>query len=495
MRIGFAQVWQETHTFSPLPTGLREFEANGLYFGREILERMVGIGEIGGFLAAAGNAGDVEPWPIIRAWALSSGRITTEALAFLETRLLAGLKQALPLDGLFVSLHGSAAAEQVDDVEGHLMSAIRQVVGDDLPVIVSLDHHANITRRLAGSVDALVGYQELPHDPFETGERAARLLFATVRRKISPCIGWQKIPMLAPADRGLTTERPMKVWFDMARHMEQLPGVISASNFPVQPWLDVEELGWSAVVVTDNDRPLAERLAAELADKAWEMRREFWAIRRLPPAEAIGRAATASQGPIVVADASDSVLSGAPGDSTCLLREMLRQKITCTALVPMVDPEVVETAIGAGVGQQITVQIGGKMDKVFGEPLEISAVVEGIAPEALASAGPWGKAEMGRAALLGIGSVKVLVSQLRGLGGADPEAYRHFGVEPAQAQIIVVKMYFNFPGLRPFAKGSVLADCPGLSTWDLRQFEWRRAPRPIFPLDDLPEWRALVRLP
>ncbi len=495
MKIGLAQVWQETHTFSPLPTGLGEFESNGLYFGREILERMQGVAEVGGFLAAAKAAGDVEPIPIMRAWALSSGRITTDALAFLETRLLSGLKQALPVDGFFVSLHGSAAAEQVDDVEGHLMSAIREVVGDDLPVVVSLDHHANITHRLANSVDALVGYQELPHDPFETGERAARLLFATVRKEVSPCVGWQKIPMLAPADRGLTNEWPMKEWFDMARRIEKQPGVISVSNFPVQPWLDVEELGWSALVVTDNEPRLAGHLAAELANKAWELRSEFWDIRRLPPAEAIGQAATAAQGPIVVADASDSVLSGAPGDSTCLLREMLKQKITCSALVPVVDREVVEAAIGAGIGQQITVQLGGKMDKVFGEPLEITATVEGIASEGLASTGPWGKAEMGRTVLLRVGSVKVLVSQLRGLGGSDPEAYRRFGVEPAEAQIIVVKMYFNFQGLRPIVKGSVMADCPGFSTWDLRQFTWRRAPRPIFPLDDLPEWRARAEIP
>jgi len=108
----------------------------------------------------------------------------------------------------------------------------------------------------------------------------------------------------------------------------------------------------------------------------------------------------------------------------------------------------------------------------------------------MAAVGPWGSADMGRTALLAIGPVRLLVSERRGFGGADPETYRRFGVDPAQAQIIVVKMYFNFQDLRSLMKGSVMADCPGLSTWDLRRFDWRRAPRPLFPLDELPEWHA-----
>jgi microcystin degradation protein MlrC len=490
MRIALAQVFQETHTFSPLPTGPKEFEHNGLYFGDDILEKMPGVGEIGGYLAAAEEAGGVDTVPIIRAWAMSGGRITTQASEFLEQQLVTGLQRILPVDGIFLSMHGATASEKVDDVVGSLAAAVRRQVGNDLPIVLSLDHHANITRRIIGSVNALVGYQALPHDPFETGERAARLLFAMLKGGISPRIAWQKIPMLAPPDRGHTAEPPMKEWFDLARRMEQQPGVVSASTFPVQPWLDVEELGWSAVVVTDNDPGLARRLAAQLANKAWEMRKEFWAVRRVSPAEVIRQAAEAAEGPVIIADASDSVLSGAPGDSTCLLKEMLEQRITCTALLPMVDREAVEAAIRAGVGQEITVMVGGKLDHVFGQPLKITARVVGLAAQGLTTTSPWGTAEMGRTALLEMGSIKLLVSELRGYGGADPGAYRYFGLEPAQAQLIVVKMYFNFAGLRPIMKGSLMADCPGLSGWDLRKFTWRKAPRPIFPLDELSDWHA-----
>jgi len=493
MRIAMAQVWQETHTFNPMATGLVELEESGLYFGDEILEKMWGVAEIGGFLAAAEEEeAEVELVPIIRAWAGSGGRVTGEALDFLEGKLVSGLRESLPVDGVLLSLHGAAAADRVDDFEGYLLSAVRRVVGESVPVVVSLDHHANITQRIVESVNALVGYQTQPHDPFETGERAARTLFAIVQGVITPTVGWQKIPMVAPADRGLTAEWPMREWFDLARAMEEHPGVISVSNFPVQPWLDVAELGWATVVVTDNDQVLANQLAAELANKAWELREAFWAVRRVPPEDAIRQAVAAKEGPIVISDASDSVLSGAPGDGTCLLKEMLRQRITCTALLPMIDPQVVEAAIQAGPGSQIAVLVGGKLDPVFGEPVEVTGTVAGVAETGLTSTLTWGAAEMGRTVLLDVGSIRMMVSELRGVGGADPDAYRHFGVEPAEAQMAVVKMYFNFAGFRPIMKGTIMADCPGLSGWDLRQFKWERAPRPVFPLDELPEWQATV---
>lgn len=487
MKIAIGQIWQETNTFSPISTDLKSFEQNGLYFGAEILEQMRGVGELGGFLAAVDNETDpVEPVPIIRAWAMSSGRVTKQALYFFEDKLVNGLAKSLPVDGVFLSMHGAAASEEVDDLEGYLLSAIRSVLGVDIPVVVSLDHHANITRSLVDSVDALVGYQTQPHDPVETGMRAARILFASIKGEIWPDIGWQKIPMLAPADRGHTGEWPMKAWFDLARAIEQRPSVISCSNFPVQPWLDVPELGWASVVVTNSNPHLAKQCAAELAEKAWELREAFWDVRRLPPEQAIRRAAEAIEGPVIICDASDSVLSGAPGDSTCLLKEMLRQRIECSALLPMVDSEVVAKAIEAGVGSPIAARVGGKLDTVFGEPVKIKGKVTGIARRALRPLLHWGSSSMGRTVLLEIGSIKMVVSEHVGIGGTHPDIYRHFGLHPADAQIIVVKTYYQYQHFNDMLRDVIMVDCPGLSSWDLRQFEWEKAPRPIYPLDDLP---------
>jgi microcystin degradation protein MlrC len=495
MKIALAQIWQETNTFSPVSTDLSAFELNDLYLGAEIPEYMRGVGEIGGFLEALqdAGAGKFELVPILRAWAMSSGRVTSQALAFFEDTLLRGLSRSMPVDGVFLSLHGAAASESVDDLEGHLLSAVRNVVGGSVPVVASLDHHANITRRMVESADALLGYQRQPHDPFETGVRAAKVLFAALLGDISPCMDWQKIPMLAPADRGLTSEWPMKAWFELARTLEKQTGVISCSCFPVQPWLDVPELGWSAIVITDGNPELAQQCTSELANMAWELRHAFWEIRRLAPQEAIRRAVEAKHGPTIICDASDSVLSGAPGDGTCLLREMLEQGITCAALMPIVDPEVVELAITAGLGEQIEVRLGGKLDSVFGTPVELTARIAGVAEDGLKPLLHWGSANMGRTVLLEVGSIKVVVSEHAGIGGTHPDIYKHFGLEPAEAKIIVVKTYYQFQHFNAILKDVFMADCPGLSTWNLRQFQWHKAPRPLFPLDDLREWRGIPR--
>lgn len=490
MRIAIAQIMQETNTFSAVATGLRGFEQGGLYFGDEILERMRGVGEIGGFLAAAEEeASEVELLPIIRAAAMSGGRITAETLEFFEEKLVYGLRKAQAIDGLFLSMHGAAASEKVDDVEGYLLTAVRRVIGDDVPVVVPLDHHGNITKLIIESADAVVGYQTHPHDPFETGTRAAEILFALVKEEISPAIGWQKIPMIAPADRFATADGPMKAWFDLAREMEKRPGVISVSNFPVQPWLDVLELGWSAVVITDNDAGLAQELAAELANKAWELRKRFWVLRGLPPEEVIRRAVEAKEGPVIICDGSDSVHAGAPGDSTCLLQEMLKQEIECTAFLPMVDPEVVEEAIRAGVGSEITVLVGGKLDKVFSEPVEVTARVTGVA-EGLKIDIHMGSFDMGRTVVLEVGSIKLVVSEHPGVGGIHPVMYRRFGMEPAKAKMIVLKTIVNTSYYSSLAKDVVWADCPGSSPSNLELLDWVQAPRPIYPLEELPGWRA-----
>lgn len=492
MKIAIAQVFQETNTFSPLTTGINEFKQGGLYFGDEILENMRGIGEIGGFLSVINDeANCIEVVPLVRALAMSGGRVTSKALNYFEETLVDGLGENSPLDGIYLSMHGAAASENVDDFEGYLLSKARSIVGSEIPIVVSLDHHANITKTIVESVDALTAYQTQPHDPYETGIRATHLLLRIIRKDINPTIAWRKIPMVAPADRGITSAWPMKEWFDLARSKEKLPGVISISNFPVQPWLDVEDFGWSTVVITNNNFEMAQGLVTELANKAWELREEFWKIQKVPISDAVKRAKEAKEGPFIICDTSDSVLSGSPGDSTYILREMLEQKFDCSALLPIVDSEVVDVAINAGVGKEISVLIGGKIDKIFNKPIEVSGKVVGFSHESLSFPfGQWGNVAMGRCAILEIGSIILFVSEFGGIGGTHPDMYKFFGLDPAEAKVIIVKTYFHYQNFSSILKDAYMVDSPGLSQWDLRQFEWKNIPRPIYPLDELSDWNA-----
>lgn len=492
MRIAIAKFGQETSTFSPVATTLDTFREFGIYEGDEMLEEAKRVGSIAGFLEAA-DAAKMEwtPIPLFRAWAGASGLITAETLHFFEERLKAGLQAAAPVDAFYFDLHGAGQAENEPDTEGYLLEISRKILGDSVPIVIALDHHANVTQLMVDCADALVGHRTQPHDPYDTGKLAGKMLFNMLQGKIKPAMAWQKIPMITHQEQFLTSQGPMKIWFDLAREMETRPNVVSVSTFPMQPWLDIPEGGWAAVVVTNNDRPLAEKLAAELAQQAWDLRADFWKQDSIPPSAAIQRALAAEKGLVILSDTGDSVFGGASGDSTVILREMLRQQIKQPALVPMADAEVVDIAIAAGEGSTITVMLGGKLDPNFAQPVEITARVLKIGGGRIkADIIGMESFDMGRAVLLQAGSIYIVVSEKRAIGGNHPIVYRHFGIEPAEAKMVVLKTASNWQYYQTMTSEVIRVDTPGATMSGLHAFKWTQLPRPIYPLDELPEWKA-----
>lgn len=485
MRIAIAHIGQETGSFTPTLTTIDTFRAFGLYEGQEILDKMRNVGPVGGFLAAAAEEKlDYTPLPVFQAWGGAHGPLTAETLHFLEEKLVTGLARVLPVDGFFFSQHGAAAAENDPDVEGYLLAAARRVLGPDVPIVCPLDHHGNVTQRMIDLMTGMVAHRTQPHLPFETGKLAAHQLFAILRGEIKPTVAWRKIPMLAHQEQFLTSGGPMKVWFDRAREYETLPGVVSVSPFPMQPWLDVPEGGWATVVITNNDQALAERLADEHARMVWEMRDQFWVYESIPVAEAVQKAVAAERGVILLSDTGDSVFGGAPGDSTHILRELLRQNVPQTALVPIVDAEVVAEAINAGIGSTISTQLGGKLATAFHQPVPVTAKVAAIGGGRLEAVVVGLESfDMGRAVLLEAGAVKIVVSEHEGIGGNHPLVYRHFGIEPATAKMVVMKTASNFQYYTDMASAIIRVDTQGPTMSHLEQLPWQAVPRPIYPLD------------
>lgn len=501
MRIAIAFYMQETSSFSPVRTTLDTFKLHGLYEGDEVLKKSK-TGYLQGFMdAAKESAVNWTPVPIIYGAGGANGPITAETLSYFEEKITAGIKAAQPIDAMYFGLHGAGEAENAPDSEGYLLNKLREVIGDDLPLVIALDHHANITQLMIDKVDGLVAHRTQPHDLYDTSREAGRMLFSILKVKIKPTMAMKKIPLITHQEQYLTSKGPMKIWFDLAREMETRPGVISTTTCPMQPWLDVPEGGWSAVVVTDNDLPLAERLSEELADKAWELRDDFLHRESIPAAEAVKRAVDAERGLVVLSDTGDSVYGGASGDSNCLLKEMLTQQIKVPALVPMVDAEVVEKAIKAGVGETITVMIGGKLDTNFCQPVEITAKVAriggGIITRTSSTPGSGTtdvnedlgvSFDMGRAVLLEGGSIKIVVSEEVGIGGNNPIVYEHFGLNPGDAKMVVVKTASNWQSFQEYISEVIRADTPGATMSNLKQFNWKQLPRPIYPLDELQTW-------
>jgi microcystin degradation protein MlrC len=492
MRVAIANVTQETCSFTPTRTSIDAFRRYGLYEGAEILDKLRGIGTIGGFLDEADRLQvNYTPVPLLRASGGSSGPLTAATLDYLEERLTATLERALPVDGMFLGLHGAAAAENDPDVEGHLLAALRRILGPGVPIVSSFDHHGNVTQRMIDTLDGLVAHRTQPHSPYETGQLAARQLFAILRGELKPTIAWRKIPMLAHQEQFATARGPMKLWFDQARAYEAEPGVVSVSPFPMQPWLDVPEGGWATVVVTNDDQSLAERIADEHAHMAWQMRDRFWVYNSIPVEAAVRQAVEAERGVVLLSDMGDSVFGGAPGDSVHILAEMMRQQVAQTALLPVVDPEVVQRAVTAGIGATITAQLGGTLTTAFHQPVTLTATVAGIhnGPIEVEVVG-LESFDMGRAVLLEAGAIRIVVSEREGIGGNHPVVYRILGLEPATAKMIVMKTAANFQYYAEMTSAVIRVDSPGPTMSHLEQFDWQRIPRPIYPLDEGIEWES-----
>ena len=484
MNIAIASYGQETSSFSPVPTTLDTFKLYGLFAGDEILQKCRDIGSIGGFLQTMDAQLDWTPVPIIHGWAGASGALTKETLAYFAEALEKGLRDAGPLDAMYFALHGAAVADGVHDTEAYLLRIVRGLIGNDIPLVISLDHHANLTDAIVDHADALVAHRTQPHDQFETGELAAQLLRGIVRDKTRPTTAWRKIPLITHQEQFLTAHGPMKQWFDLARDMESRPGVLSASTLPMQPWLDVPQGGWAAAVVTDNDPELADKLVQELADEAWALRESFCRLDSITPEAAIQRAVDADKGLVILSDTGDSIWGGATGDSNVLLAEMIRQQVPHRALITLVDPEAVEAAMAAGVGGTLTTMIGGKLDPNFGTPTQVTAKVAAIGGGRVdVSLLGFESYDLGSAALLEIGEIRLVVSENRGIGGNHPSVYEHFGLDVADARMLVVKTASNWQFYQPWIDQVIRVDTPGATTSHLEDLPWQHLPRPIYPLD------------
>ena len=492
MRIALIHIGQETNDFNPLPTTLRDYESFGILEGPEILEKLRGLGQVGGHLEAIENSGvAVEHVPIIRAWASAGGRLDRSTYDFFDRKIREGLEAAGPIDGLALQLHGACSADGIDDVEGAQLATCRAILGDRVPIVLGLDHHANVTRRMVELSTAIVGHRTQPHDPFDTGRIGAELLLRILSGKVKPVMAWRKIRLLSHQEQFLTASGPMKTWFDRARAMETDPRVLQASNYPMQPWLDVAEGGWAAVVVTDNDQALAEKLADELGQLAWSLRAEYQKKDAVFIDDAVRMADRAAKGIVVLSDTGDTVFGGAAGDSNLILEAILRLGISGRAIIPLIEPQTVARLVAAGEGASVTLPVGGHADTGFFQPLVVTGTVRRIGSGLVPVANYYQDAiDMGRVVVFDVGPVTLLVSELRGVAGNMPDVYRAFGVEPTDYKMAVLKTASNFQYFASITSRVIRVDTTGPGQSDVFGLPWKRIPRPVYPLDPIDDWRG-----
>ncbi len=490
MRLLSVGLVHETNTFATRPTRLADFiEASGGdpdFPAARIAERFAGTGTIhGGYFEAAAAHG-VTLEPLFHAEAVPGGVVEQSAYEALKGELLGRLRRALPADGVLLDLHGAMVTEAHEDAEGDLAEAVRRLVGPTVPVVMTLDLHANIAARMAEHVNVIIGFDTYPHcDMRERGVEAVELLVHTIRGEVRPVTAFEQLPLITMPPRQCTLREPMQSIRARLHELERQPGVLTATLACGFPFADIRDAGVSVVVVGDGDAALARSKARAFAQYVFGRRDEF-ACELTPVREAIRYAREEARGPVVLADGSDNPGGGAPCDGTVILRELLECGMADAVVGVLADPETVAQAHRAGVGQTLDAVIGGKTDRLHGEPVRARAYVRVLGDGEFTFRGPMGtgvKGHLGRMAVLVLGGVEVVVaerrSQLR-----DLEMLRCVGVEPTHKKLIAVKSAVHFRAdFTAIADRIFDADTPGVHRPDFARFTYRKLRRPIYPLD------------
>lgn len=493
MRIAIGSFFQESQSFSPVPGSWDHFGEREMLRGQTLLDERTGTKtELGGAIDVAQERG-IELVPLLcAATTASAGPLLQDVFQAIRDEMVTRLGEAGQVDGVFLALHGGVVAVGYEDASGEILRTVRAKIGPDIPLIASLDLHANATEFMAQQATALVGYHTFPHvDLYETGRRGMELLFKIVKGEVHPTPSIRRLPMILPGENGRTTQGPYAEVMQMVVDLEKQPGILDGSAFSVQPWLDVFDIGCSVIVIADGNQALADRQADRIAGEFWKRREEF-RVELTPTVDALERALAADRRPYVLSDTADSPSSGAPGDSTFVLGKLLEIQPTKTCLLNIVDPQAVHEMVYAGVGQTLTVRLGAGYAPEFYQPLEVTGYIKLISDGAFTNKGPGFHGvtfHRGCTVVFKIGEIELVVSE-RPVFQWDPELYRSVGLEPCDAQVVVVKSPTGFrAAYEPFAAEIMVLDAPGVCSPDLPSFPFKHVRRPLHPLDEMQEWR------
>ncbi len=474
LRVFVAGLMHETNSFSPLPTSLRNFEADCAYRppsleGRAAALDFAGYGDALRTVAAHGDEAVEGPcW-----WTQPSGPCPAPLYARLRDSVLDALRAAGPVDAVLLVLHGAMVAEGTPDCEGDILEAVRALVGAEVPVGAVLDLHGNVGERMIASGAILVGVKEYPHvDYGPRVEELHAILAGMARGGPRPTMFLRTVPVLGLQG---TTEQPMRGFVESLQAVEGREGIVSATLMHGFPWSDWEQTGASVLIAAIGADP------ARIAAIADDLATSYTAIvtgapvRRLDVAGAVEAALATppGRGPVVIADSSDNPGGGAACDSTFLLRELLARGVPDAALGMIWDPQAAQIAADAGVGARLRLRVGGKVGPLSGDPVDVLVEVLAVRADVkqrFFSAEP--RTPLGLAVGLRAGGVEFVVNSIRQQVFA-PECFTELGIDVARMNLIVVKSSQHFRTcFDPLARATLYCNAPGSLNTDLAQIPY-----------------------
>ena len=479
-RIAVGGFHHETNCFVPTRTDFEYFAAHRdrppLVRGRDVLEWLGNTSfALSGFLQTMG--GDHEYVPLVWTSGGAGGYVTRDAFERIAGEMIGMLSQQMPVDAVYLDLHGAAVTEDFEDAEGELLRRLRACVGERVPVVISLDYHANVTQQMVDCTDGLVGYQTYPHvDRVQTGTRAAKVMRTVLERGRPPVRALRRIPFLIPLNSQCTMIEPSKGIVARAEALESAD-VLNVSYLAGFPPSDLRECGPS-ITVHAYSQAQAEAAADAIA-RDIEAREHEFAQPLLDPDEAVRQAmriAAEATKPVVIADTQDNPGAGGTGDTTGLLAALVRNKANA-ALGYFFDAEAAAAAHDAGEGAEIEIALGGKFGIEGDEPYRAKFRVLKLGDGKMRTTGPsvgGRNIDLGPMALLGIGDVKVAVTTKR-MQAHDQAPFRHLGVEPKDQKILALKSTVHFRAdFQPIAQEVLVAVAPGGHIVDPTKYAYRR---------------------
>ena len=454
----------ETNVFTPAPADEAAFCSHRMLAGQESLDFHRTIGsEYRAFLDVLEKRDDVELIPTVSLNANPSGPVTTSVYEFVKSHVLGAIREHSPLTAILISFHGAMVAEGHHDGEGDLLEMIRELVGMDIPIISSLDLHANVTEKMARYANALVPFEKYPHiDDYETGYAAAELMDETLNGTLKPAMAFRKIPYLLPMFP--TDEPEMQALYAKTKELQSIPGMRMVRFAHGFFQADIEELGMSVMAIANGDQALAERVADEMEAAILAAKPS---LKRHYPTldEALDRAIMPGDKPVILADASDNPGAGGLGDTTHILRRILERGITGCAMALLVDPESVAACEKAGVGAEVELDLAGKSDPAYsGGPLHVKAYVKMITDGKYRNKGLVARGtimKLGKAAVVEIAGNLVIISSVP-KQPYDTEIFRAHGITLEDQKIIVVKSTVHYrAAYGPYARAMIALALPG----------------------------------
>lgn len=482
-----AEFKHETNSFAFGLSDETAFRNKNYLTGDDILTYFKGVkSEVGAFLDFFE---DKENYNLIPAMAFNAepgGIVAKEVFENARRIILETYRNAAKVDGILFVMHGAMVTEEYQDGEGEILSTLRVEIGPDIPIMITLDLHANITKKMIENCDGMFVFDYYPHtDRYETGMRAAQCMFDTLEGKVKPVLRYKKLDMML---QYMPTAEPcMEPFMEEEKLLRKLDDVINVNIchgfFPS----DIYEQGMSVVVTTNNNPELAQNIADTFGEKIWNsrklLRRDFCTID-----QAIDLAMASDEAPFVFADVADNPGAGATCDGTFMLRRLLERGVTGAAVAAIYDPEVVQIAEKAGIGETIHINLGGKIfPDIAGEPIECDAYVKSMSDGKFINKDylKGMLTQMGKCAVLVINGNTVIVSSIR-TQPWDLEAYRINGITPQDAKILMVKSAVHFrTSFEKVSNNILYVEVPALAPQSPEMMVYKHTRRPIYPLDEI----------